>query len=125
MDMQAPDFAYAVFHQPNVKFPLRAGERLGFTKQQLAPGMLSNVIGNTYAGAAITGFSAVLDVAKPGDRILLASFGSGAGSDAFVWEVTEAITTRQNRAPKVTDYIRRRTEIDYALYARYRGKLAM
>jgi len=125
MGLQAADFAYAVFHQPNVKFPMRAGGRLGFTKQQLAPGMVSNTIGNTYAGAAITGFAATLDVANPGDRILLASFGSGAGSDAFVWEVTEAIKERQSRAPKVADYIRRRAEIDYALYARYRGKLAM
>ncbi len=122
-DLQAKDFAYAVFHQPNVKFPSRAGKRLGFKPEQIQPGLLSNVIGNTYAGAAITGFSAVLDIAKPGERILLVSFGSGAGSDAFVWEVTAAIEARQNIAPKVMDYVQRRQEIDYALYARYRNKL--
>ncbi len=123
--MQPTDFAYVVFHQPNVKFPHRAARRLGFTPEQLAPGLLSGEIGNTYAAAAITGFSAVLDVARPGDRILVVSFGSGAGSDAFVWEVTEAIETRRDKAPTVADYIRRRREIDYALYARYRGKLLM
>ncbi|MBN1877098.1 MAG: hydroxymethylglutaryl-CoA synthase [Anaerolineae bacterium] len=125
LDLGAPDFTYAVFHQPNVKFPQRVAKRLGFTSQQIQPGLLSNVIGNTYAGAAITGFSAVLDIARPGDRVLLVSFGSGAGSDAFVWEVTDAIETRRDKARKVQDYIARRLEIDYALYARYRGKLDM
>ncbi len=28
-------------------------------------------------------------------------------------------------APKTADYIARRTQIDYATYVRYRGKLAM
>ncbi len=121
--LKPDDFAHAVFHQPNVKFPRRVAKRLGFTPAQIEVGLLSGIIGNTYAGASLTGLSAVLDVAAPGDRILLASFGSGAGSDAFVWEGTEAITARRDRAPRVRDYIARRVEIDYALYARYRGKL--
>ncbi len=123
LSMTAKDFTYAIFHQPNVKFPGRAAERLGFTAEQIEPGLLSNVIGNTYAGASLTGFSAVLDIATPGDRILLVSFGSGAGSDAFAWEVTDRIVSRRDKAPLTTDYIKRRVEIDYALYARYRGKL--
>jgi hydroxymethylglutaryl-CoA synthase len=123
LDLKANDFDYAVFHQPNVKFPTRVGKRLGFTPEQLEVGLLSNVIGNTYAGASLTGFSAVLDVAEPGTRVLLVSFGSGAGSDAFAWEVTDTITERRDRAPTVSDYIKRRVEIDYALYVRYRGKL--
>ncbi len=121
--MDAADFAYAIFHQPNVKFPQRVGRRLGFSDAQMAPGLVSDVIGNTYAGAAITGFSATLDVAEPGDRILLVSFGSGAGSDAFVWEVTDALPERRGNAPLMQAYIHRRQAIDYALYARYRHKL--
>jgi hydroxymethylglutaryl-CoA synthase len=124
LDMKAADFDYAVFHQPNVKFPMRAAERLGFQPEQVEAGLLSNAIGNTYAGASLTGLSAVLDGASPGAMILLVSFGSGAGSDAFAWRVTEHIESRRNKAPKVSDYIDRRTEIDYAFYARYRGKLA-
>ena len=123
MGMKASDFAYAIFHQPNVKFPSRVAKRLGFTTAQIEPGLISNLIGNTYAGASLTGFSAVLDIAEPGDQILLVSFGSGAGSDAFAWQVTERITARQTKAPTVSDYIARRVEIDYALYTRYRGKL--
>jgi hydroxymethylglutaryl-CoA synthase len=119
------DYKYAVFHQPNTKFPQRAAEMLGFNKDQIATGLLVPVIGNTYAGAAIIGLTAILDIAEPGDRILMVSFGSGAGSDAFALTVTQAIRERRDRAPKTQDYIARRTQIDYAEYARMRGKLVM
>ena len=119
------DYTYAVFHQPNAKFPQRAAAMLGFSDTQIKPGLLSPVIGNTYAGAAIIGLSATLDIAKPGDRILVVSFGSGAGSDAFSLRVTDKIEERRDRAPKTADYIARRTQIDYAVYARLRGKIRM
>jgi hydroxymethylglutaryl-CoA synthase len=121
----AKDYTFAVFHQPNTKFPQRVAGMLGFTKEQIAAGLLVPVIGNTYAGAAIIGLTAILDIAKPGDRILMVSFGSGAGSDAFALTVTEALEARRDRAPSTQDYIARRTQIDYATYARYRGKLVM
>jgi hydroxymethylglutaryl-CoA synthase len=121
----AADYRYAVFHQPNTKFPTRVAASLGFSKEQIAPGLLVPRIGNTYSGAAIIGLTAILDIAKPGDRILMVSFGSGAGSDAFGIRITEQIIGRQNLAPKTEQYIARRTEIDYAQYARMRGKLVM
>lgn len=119
------DYRYAVFHQPNTKFPQRVAANLGFSKEQIAPGLLVGVIGNTYAGAAMIGLAGILDVAQPGDRILMVSFGSGAGSDAFSLTVTEHIEARRDLAPKTADYIARRTEIDYATYVRFRGKLSM
>jgi hydroxymethylglutaryl-CoA synthase len=121
----AKDYARAVFHQPNPKFPSRAASTLGFTQDQIAAGLLVNRVGNTYAGSSLLGLSATLDVAEPGDRILLVSFGSGAGSDAFSFVVTEAIDERRHRARATEDYIARRKEIDYALYTRYRRKLRM
>ncbi len=119
------DYQYAVFHQPNTKFPQRAGSLLGFSKEQIATGLLVPVIGNTYAGAALIGLTAVLDVAQAGDRILMVSYGSGAGSDAFSLKVTDKISGRQGKANLTRDYIARRTQIDYAAYVRMRGKLAM
>lgn len=118
----AHDYTFAIFHQPNTKFPQSAAKELGFTQEQIATGLLAGEIGNTYAGSALIGATAVLDVAKPGDRILLVSFGSGAGSDAFSFVVTDKITDRQARAPFTHRYIARRTLIDYAVYAKYREK---
>ena len=119
------DYRWAVFHQPNTKFPQRVAAMLGFSKEQIEPGLLVPVIGNTYAGSAMIGLSAILDIAEPGDRILMVSFGSGAGSDAFDLLVTDKLPERRMQAPLTQDYIRRRTEIDYATYVRIRGKLAM
>jgi len=123
MQLEADDFQYAVFHQPNAKFPQRAAGMLGFNDQQIKPGLLCPVIGNTYAGSSLIGLTATLDLAKPGDRILMVSFGSGAGSDAFVIRVTDAIEERRGKALSTQDYIARRTQIDYATYTRYRGKI--
>ena len=125
MGTQPEDYNYAVFHQPNVKFPQRAAQLLGFKPEQIKTGLLVNDIGNTYAGSCMIGMTAILDQAKPGDRVLMVSFGSGAGSDAFSWRVTERITGRQDQAPKTREYVSRRTEIDYATYTRFRKKLTM
>lgn len=122
---QPSDYRYAVFHQPNLKFPQKVAAQLGFTKEQILPGLLVGSIGNTYAGAAIIGLTAILDIAEPGDRILVVSFGSGAGSDAFSILVTDAIRERRDLALKTRDYIARRVPIDYAQYVRQRGKLTM
>ena len=94
------DYDYAVLHQPNTKFPQRAAQMLGFTPEQIKTGLLVPVIGNTYAGSSLIGLTAILDEAKPGDRIFMVSFGSGAGSDAFSIRVTDRITETQNRAPQ-------------------------
>lgn len=119
------DYTYAVFHQPNAKFPQTVGSALGFTPEQIKTGLLVPMIGNTYSGAAIIGLTAILDEAKPGDRILMVSYGSGAGSDAMVIEVNELIEERKKLAISTLEYIQRRTEIDYAEYVRMRGKLTM
>ena len=123
---RTPDaYDWAVFHQPNVKFPSRAAKMLGFSAEQIKPGLLSGRIGNTYAGSAVIGLTAILDVAEPGDRILMVSYGSGAGSDAFDLRVTERITAVRHLAPTTEAYIARRKEIDYATYTRYRDKLKL
>lgn len=119
----AQDFAHVVFHQPNARFPVQVARELGFKPNQYTTGLLSPVIGNTYAGATLLGLSAILDVAQPGERILAVSYGSGAGSDAFVWSTTEALARCQKKAFRTQDYIARQQQIDYGVYARYRNLL--
>lgn len=121
--MKPSDYTHVVFHQPNAKFPRNVAKKLGFTDDQIRVGLLSPLIGNTYAAASLLGLTAVLDVAQTGDRILLVSYGSGAGSDAMDIEVLAGIGDKQGLSLKTADYIARRMEIDYAIYARYRGKL--
>jgi len=117
------DFAYAVFHQPNGKFPLQVAAELGFEKEQVMLGLLTPKIGNTYSGATLIGLAAILDQAKAGDRILAVSYGSGAGSDAFSFVVRENLEAKRSVAPKVSDYVNRKINIDYGTYAKFRRLL--
>lgn len=78
------DFHHVVLHQPNVKFPKKAAKQLGFTADQLAAGLLVPNIGNCYAAASLLGLAAVLEIARPGERIFFVSYGSGSGSDGLV-----------------------------------------
>jgi len=120
------DFTYAVFHQPNGKFPMRAGKQLGFRREQLEDGWLSPWLGNTYSGASPIGLTAVLDRAKAGDRILMVSYGSGAGSDGFVWTVTERIDEVRGLAPATRDQLDNgKVYVGYGTYAKLRGKIRM
>ncbi len=119
-DLKPEDFSYAVFHMPNGKFPVRVARMLGFESKQIKQGLVVRYIGNTYSASSLIGFSAVLDVAKPDDRILLTSFGSGAGSDAFIFEVTDEIESF-NRNPKVWEKIEKeKVYIDYGFYVKLR-----
>ncbi len=121
--LEPKDFAHAVFHQPVPKFVERAAAELGFTREQIRVGLVAPRMGNAYAGSSLLGLAAVLDVAKPGDRIFFCSYGSGAGSDAFCFRVTARIEERR-RGPAVLDYLDRRRLVDgYGQYLRLRGKI--
>ncbi len=124
---QAGDFKYVIFHQPNGKFPLNVGKALGFTEEQMQPGRLAPCIGNTYSASSPLGLAATLDIADPGDRILMVSYGSGAGSTAFIFTTTSQLAATRERAPyvsQITDPSNRRY-LDYGQYAKTRGKIML
>ncbi len=122
LDREPEDYDYAVFHQPNGKFPVRAAKKLGFSEEQYDTGLLSPEIGNTYSGASLLGLVAVLDEADPGDRVFMTSFGSGAGSDAFSIEVGDSIEQRRNET-KLRDTLEEVEYLSYAEYAKHKGKI--
>jgi len=120
------DFDYVIFHQPNGKFPFRVGQMLGFQKEQIEPGWLVNKLGNTYSGSSPLGLTATFDISKSGDRILIVSYGSGAGSDAFIFEVTERIDEVRDLAPKTRDILdNNKKYLEYGVYAKFRQKIKM
>jgi len=124
--MKPADFKYAIFHQPNGKFPKRVGKMLGFTMEQIDTGRLVPTLGNTYSGSSPLGLTAVLDVAEPGDRVLMCSYGSGAGSDAFVFTVRPRVRETRDLAPRtrwlLDEHVR---YIEYGEYAKLRRKIRM
>jgi len=123
LGLKTGDFDYVVFHMPNGKFPLRAAKILGFEKEKLMPGFVITKIGNTYSGSSPIGLCATLDIAKPRQRILVTSFGSGAGSDSFSFLVNDKIEGRRELAKRFDYYANRKQYIDYGTYVKIRGKL--
>ncbi|UCH66791.1 MAG: hydroxymethylglutaryl-CoA synthase [Ignavibacterium sp.] len=124
--MKPDDFKYAIFHMPNGKFPQVVGKKLGFTKEQLETGWIVPWMGNTYSGSSPTGLSAVLDVAEPDDMIFMVSFGSGAGSDGFIYRTTEKIKEVQDKAPKLKEMLDHdKVYLDYGEYAKFREKIIL
>lgn len=114
------DYSYCVFHMPNGKFPREVAKRLGFTSEQLAPSLVVDAIGNPYSASSLLGLAAVLDQTKPHQKIFMVSYGSGAGSDAFVFETTEALGKRKQT---VNDQITKKTYIDYVQFLKQTHKL--
>ena len=124
MGSKPADYNYAVFHQPNGKFPVSVARKLGFSKEQIADGLLTPIIGNTYSGAVLVGLAAILEKAQPDDRIMMVSYGSGAGSDAFDIRVTDAIESLERKgAESLSSIIENHKFISYATYAKYMGKI--
>jgi hydroxymethylglutaryl-CoA synthase len=117
------DFDHFVFHQPNMKFPLTAAKVLGIPKEKLSKGLLVSRIGNTYSASTLIGLARILDIAKPGDRILATSFGSGAGSDSFSLIVTDMIKKKRRKENSVDGMIKNSKYIDYAEYIKFRRKI--
>ncbi len=122
--MSAKEYQYAVFHQPNGKFPVRVATKIGFEEPQFKTGLLTPIIGNTYSGSAMLGLCAILDEAKPGDRIFMCAYGSGAGADAFDMTVTpEILNLKRDARTTVQALVDDKEYVDYATYAKFRGKI--
>lgn len=122
--LKPSEFAHCVFHQPNGKFPMRAAKMLGFTEEQNKTGLVTPWLGNTYSGSSPIGLTAILDVAKPGDKIFMVSYGSGAGSDGFVFTVTDNIKGKPELAAQTSPQLHEnKFYLDYGTYAKFRGKI--
>lgn len=119
------DFDYLIFHMPNAKFPREICKSMGFDVKKLVQSLVVEKIGNTYSGSSLLGLCNVLDVASPGDRILMTSFGSGAGSDSFSMTVTDKIESVRDNAPSTEYYLNKKAYIDYGKYVKLRKKIKL
>lgn len=121
--MKPSDFNYCVFHMPNGKFPREVAKRLGFTGEQLAPSLIVDEIGNPYTASSLLGLSAVLDIARPKQRIFMVSYGSGAGSDGLIFEATENIRKPKRIGLTTSDYIQNKEYVSYLKYLKFTKKI--
>jgi hydroxymethylglutaryl-CoA synthase len=125
-NLKASDLNYFVAHQPNPQFPVRIAKELGFRDEQYLPSLQINKFGNTYSGCSLVGLAAVLDIAEPEARILVASYGSGAGSDAYLLRTTSQLVDKRKRQKVNVKFQADNPFIEYVDYTTYRRlKLGM
>jgi hydroxymethylglutaryl-CoA synthase len=120
LNLQPSDIGYFVAHQPNAAFPTRIAKELGFKEEQYLPSLQVVKFGNTYSGASPVGLAAVLDIAKPDERILMSSYGSGAGSDAYSLITTGQIGEKRARQRLTVKYQAENPFLEHVDYTTYR-----
>lgn len=109
-------FDYVVFHMPNGRFPLQVAQKLGCSRKQIEQSFVVPTLGNSYTASGLMGLVSVFDVAQPGETVLFASYGSGAGSDAIMFTVTKHILRKRQSFKK---YLHKKEYIDYPTYLQY------
>jgi hydroxymethylglutaryl-CoA synthase len=110
------DFDHVILPQSDPRSASGLAKRLGFKPEQMEAGLVLPKLGNVEALSGMLGLVAVLDVAKPSERILVATFGNGAGSDSFSLLVKDAIEERERG--DFLNQLSRKGYVDYAGYSR-------
>lgn len=121
LNLRVEDINYFVAHQPNVRFPVKIAKELGFKEEQYLPSLQVAKFGNTYSGSSPVGLAAVLDICKPAERVLIVSYGSGAGSDAYSLVTTSQISDKRQRQELTVRYQAENPfleHVDYTIYRR-------
>jgi len=120
LKLQPGDVDYFVSHQPNIGFPIKVARALGFKEEQYMPGLQVAKFGNTYSGSSPIGLAAVLDKAKPDERVVIVSYGSGAGSDAYSLVTTSQIREKTRRQKFTVQHQVENSCIEYVDYDTYK-----
>jgi 3-hydroxy-3-methylglutaryl CoA synthase len=110
---------HAVLPQDDVKTSWRGGKRLGFDGDQMSAGFVVKRLGFAGAASPLVGLAAALDAADPGETILVAGYGYGHGSSAFVFEATDGVADGDADAG-VEEALDGTEELRYPEYVRLR-----
>lgn len=120
LDKRPEHFSHLILQQFDGREPYRLGRRLGFSDSQIKTGTVISKTGDTGACSTLIGLAAVLDTAKPGERILIVSYGSGAESDAISILVHEGVEEQLLKAPSLEEYFADKEYVDYITYLKFR-----
>lgn len=114
------DINHVIVQEPDGRAGARAIGSFKFAKEQLVTGSTAASTGNTGACSTLLGLAKVLDSAKAGESILMASYGQG--SDVLSLIVKQE--AKASPAPKLADYLANKQYIDYITYLQERRILS-
>lgn len=112
------DIARAALQAPDARSLGGVARTLGLKDEQLQDPLFGR-LGNTGTPFALMLLAAALESARPGDRLLVASYGDGA--HALTFEVTEAVESLAPRRGVSGHLARRRALKSYDTYLKARG----
>ena len=87
--VELSDLDRVIYYAPDARPHANLAKTLGLNYKTQVQGPLFDSVGNMGAASALFQLAAALDEARPGDRMLMASYGNG--SDVFLLKVTDAI----------------------------------
>jgi len=118
--LSAPDFAKVIYPCLYVREHAAIGKNLGFKPDQIQPELLTTV-GDSGVAHPLLMLAAALQDAKPGDKILMASYGNG--SDAMFFEVTGDIAKSNGKQDIKKHMAHKRDLTSYEKYLAFRDVL--
>ena len=119
--LEPQDFAKVVLYAPDQRRMSEAAMKLGFDLKNQVQDPFLGVIGNTGTPSPILSLIAALETARPGDRILVVSYGDGC--DALIFKVTEHIGNLKSRKG-LSPFLENKQYIkDYLTYLEWKGIL--
>ncbi|HHY37975.1 MAG TPA: hypothetical protein GX507_03505 [Clostridia bacterium] len=118
------EFRGLVATQPDARLPLDLGRTLGFQDERVLPGIVASDMGDAGAASCLLGLLAYLESGsvKPGDLLLLVSYGSGAIADALRVRVGRGVDEISRQKP-LRSLLDAGTDVDFVTYLRVRGWL--
>jgi len=120
--LSVQDISKAVLYAPTSRAQQGLARRLGFDVKTQLQDLLVGDVGITGCAHALLMLVAALEEAKAGDRILVASYGSGC--DALLLRVTEEIERVKDSRRGVKGHLNSKRALpSYARYLSYRGLL--
>jgi 3-hydroxy-3-methylglutaryl CoA synthase len=120
LQLSIKDFAKVIYPGPNARLHAAIGRNLGAEPEQIQDPMLTSV-GDTGVAHPLMMLIAALEEAKPGDKLLVASYGNG--SDALFFQVTEEIEKVKNRRGIKANLALRKELSNYEKYVAFRNVL--
>lgn len=115
------DYRFLIIQENDGKTPKSLGKKLGFSEEQMTPGLIYAQTGDTGASSVLLSLTAVLEQAKPEDNILLVSYGSGAGSQAISLKVTSEL--QDSVRGNLQNQLSNKRSIDYVQYLKLKRQI--
>ena len=116
--LNVDDFTAAALYGHDARSHAGAARKLGLSSEQVQDPLFGK-LGNTGSAFALMIFAHALESAKPGDRILVASYGDGA--EALSFQITEHIEKLDARRGVSGYLVRRKSLKSYDSYLRSRN----